>query len=56
VTLHEEMLANEEAAAVADIMAVKAAIAAGIPVETAVRFMAGNLARSRLFASGILDK
>jgi hypothetical protein len=54
--LHEEMLANEEAAAVADIMAVKAAIAAGIPAETAVRLMAGDLARSRLIASGILDK
>lgn len=54
--LHEEMLATEEAAAFSDIMAVKAAIAAGIPAETAVRLMAGNLARSRLIASGILDK
>lgn len=50
------MLANEEAAAVADIMAVKQAIAAGIPAEFAVRHMAGDLARSRLIASGILNK
>lgn len=54
--LHEEMLANEEAAAMADIMGVKAAIAAGIPAEIAVRHMAGDLARARLIAAGILEK
>ena len=50
------MLSNEEAAARADILGVKAASAAGIPAEIAVRHMVEDLARERLIATGILEK
>lgn len=52
--LHESLLQNEEAEAMADIAAVKTAIAAGVPVDLAVRLLAGDLARARLIAAGLL--
>lgn len=54
--LHESVLQNEEAEAMADIAALKQAIALGIPVETAVRLFAGDLARTRLIAAGLLGE
>jgi hypothetical protein len=54
--LHESMLQNEEAAAISDLAAVEAAIAAGIPFEMAVRHLAGDVARAKLIAAGLLSE
>ena len=54
--LHESMLQNEDAAAMSEIAAVQAAIDAGIPLEMAVRHLAGDLARAKLIAAGLLSE
>jgi hypothetical protein len=54
--LHESLLANENAEANADIAAVQAAMSLGVPIESAVSMFAGDLARSRLIAEGLLNE
>lgn len=54
--LHESLLQNEEAEARSDIVAVNQAISMGIPIEIAARLFAGDLARSRLIAAGLLSE
>lgn len=54
--LHEPLLANKDAAAMSELMAVDALIKIGISVEEAANACAGPETRARLIDSGLLKE